>query len=117
MTLVPLLALALLVQGASKTADQGTSYGLFLEALALRDAGKSEDALKALQKTLKADPLAADAYAEIARIQMDEGRFDLALAAVGQAVRMAPKRPDLRSLAGQVHQFFGQSGAPQTKAR
>ena len=117
MRLVPLLALALLVQSAPKAADQGTSYGLFLEALALRDAGKSEDAVKALQKTLKADPLAADAYAEIARIQMDEGRFDLALAAVGQAVRMAPKRPDLRSLAGQVHQFFGQSGGGEQELK
>lgn len=117
MIAIPLLAMALFIQASPRVADQATSYGLFLEALALRDAGKADEALKALQKTLKADPNAADAQAEIARIQLEEGRFDLAIAAVQQAVTMAPQRPDLHSLAGQVHQFYGQSGGGEAELR
>lgn len=117
MTLLPLLTLALLLQTAPKATDRAASYGLFLEALAARDSGKPDEALKVLQKTLKADPGAADAQAEIARIQLDEGRFDLAIAAVEQAVKMAPQRADLRSLAGQVHQFHAQSGGGEPELR
>lgn len=112
-----LLVLLLLVQPARVSADQPTAYGLFLEALSLRDAGKATEAIKTLQKALKADPQAADAWAEIARIQQDEGRFDLAIAAVNEAVALAPARADLKSLAGQVHQFYGQSGGGEDELR
>jgi len=121
-----LLALALSLQTAGSPPvstpavspkDQSAAYGLFLEALSLRDAGRSEDALKALQKTLKADPRAADAYAEIAKIQVDERRFDPAVSAINQALKIAPERADLRSLAGQVHQFYGQSGGGENELK
>ena len=117
MTPPSLLMLALLIQPAAGFSNQSTAYGLFLEALSLREAGRSDEALKALQKTLRADPRAADAYAEIARIQMDEGRFDLAIAAIGQAIKLSPDRADIRSLAGQVHQFYGQSGGGENELR
>ncbi|MBK5255491.1 MAG: tetratricopeptide repeat protein [Vicinamibacteria bacterium] len=112
-----LLTLALSLQTAPAPKDQSTAYGLFLDALSLRDAGRSEDALKALQRTLKADPQAADAYAEIARIHADEGHFDQAVIGVNQALKIAPMRADLRSLAGQVHQFYGQSGGGESELR
>ena len=112
-----LLALALLVQPSPVPSNQSTAYGLYLEALTLREAGKSDEAMKALQKTLKADPLAADAHAEIARIQMDDGKFDLAVAAVNQALKVAPERADLRNLAGQIHQYYGQSGGGEGELR
>ena len=117
MTPPSLLMLALLIQPAAGFSNQSTAYGLFLEALSLKEAGRSDEALKALQKTLRADPRAADAHAEIARIQMDEGRFDLAIAAIGQAVKLSPDRADIRSLAGQVHQFYGQSGGGENELR
>ena len=112
-----LLVLALLAQPPAVPSNQSAAYGLFLEALTLREAGKSDEALKMLQRTLKADPMAADAHAEIARIQADEGRFDLAVIAVNQAIKVAPGRADLRSLAGQVHQFYGQSGGGEDELR
>ncbi len=112
-----LLLLAVWIQPPQGPSNQSAAYGLFLEALSLRDAGKSDDALKALQKTLRADPLAADAHAEVARIQMDQGRFDHAVAAINQAIKVAPNRPDIRNLAGQVHQFYGQSGGGENELR
>ncbi len=117
MTPLPLLVLALLTQSGGGASSQSAAYGLFLEALSLREAGKADDALKVLQKALKADPQAAEAQAEIAKIQMDAGRFGLAVAAVDQAIRIAPNRADLRSLAGQVHQFYGQSGGGESELR
>lgn len=117
MTPLSLLMLAVLIQPAAGFSNRSAAYGLFLEALSLREAGRSDEALKALQKTLKADPKAADAHAEIARIQMDEGRFDLAIAAIDQAIKLSPERADIRSLAGQVHQFYGQSGGGENELR
>jgi tetratricopeptide (TPR) repeat protein len=117
MTPLSLLVLALWVQAAPAPSNQSAAYGLFLEALSLRELGKNDEALKVLLKTLKADPKAADAHAEIARIHMDEGHFDLAVAAVNQAIKASPDRADLRSLAGQVHQFYGQSGGGEAEVR
>jgi tetratricopeptide (TPR) repeat protein len=117
MTLLPLLVLALSIQTAPGPKDQSSAYGLFLDALSLRDAGRADEALKALQRTLKADSQAADAYAEMARIQVDQGHFDLAVIAIDQAIKISPKRDDLRSLAGQVHQFYGQSGGGESELR
>lgn len=117
MTPLSLLMLALWVQPTPTSANQSNAYGLFLEALSLREAGKADEALKVLQKTLKADPNAADAHAEIARIHMDEGHFALAIAAVNQATRVSPARADLRMLAGQAHQFYGQSGGGEAELR
>ncbi len=110
------LVLALSLQPAVRE-DRSAAYGLFLDALALRDAGRPEEALKALQKALKADPQAADAHAEIARIQADNGHFDLAIIAVNRAIRISPERDDLRSLAGQIHQFYAQSGGGENELR
>ena len=117
MTPLTMLALALWVQATPAAADQSTAYGLFLEALSLREAGKAEDALRVLQRTLKADPTAADAHAEIARIHMDQGHFDLAVASVNQALKISSGRADLRMLAGQIHQFYGQSGGGEAELR
>jgi len=117
--MIPLsvLVLAVWVQSAPPPPNQTAAYGLFLEALSLRELGQNDAALKVLQKTLKADPRAADAHAEMARIHMDEGRFELAVQAVTQAVKVSPDRADLRSLAGQVHQFYGQSGGGEAELR
>ena len=112
-----MMVLALSVQGAPAPSDQSTAYGLFLEALSLKEAGKADEALKVLQRTLKADPKAADAHAEIGRIHMDLGHFGLAVAAVNQAIKVSPDRADIRMLAGQVHQFYGQSGGGEPELR
>ncbi|MEO8359331.1 MAG: tetratricopeptide repeat protein [Vicinamibacteria bacterium] len=119
MMLLSPLVLALLVQTppATSTGNQSAAYGLFLDALSLRDDGKSDEAIKTLQRALKADPKAADAYAQIAQIQMDQSRFDLAVTAINQAIRVAPARADIRSLAGQIHQFYGQSGGGEAQLR
>jgi tetratricopeptide (TPR) repeat protein len=114
---LPLLALVLGLQASPKPANQAAAYGLFLEALSLRDSGNSTGALKALERALAADPKAADAYAEIARIQVEDGKFELAVAAINQALKAAPTRADLRSLAGQVHQYYGQSGGGEAELR
>lgn len=111
------LVLAVWVQSAPPPSNQSAAYGLFLEALSLREKGQNDEALKVLQKTLKADPKAADVHAEMARIHMDEGRFDQAVQAANQAVRISPDRADLRNLAGQVHQFYGQSGGGEAELR
>ena len=112
-----MMVLALSVQGAPAPSDQSTAYGLFLEALSLKEAGKADEALKVLQRTLKADPKATDAHAEIGRIHMDLGHFGLAVAAVNQAIKVSPDRADIRMLAGQVHQFYGQSGGGEPELR
>jgi tetratricopeptide (TPR) repeat protein len=117
MTPLSLLVLALWAQPAPAPTNQSTAYGLFLEALSLRESGKTDEAIKVLQKTLKADPKAADAHAEIAKIHMDGGHFELSVAAVNQATLLAPGRADLRMLAGQIHQFYGQSGGGEAELR
>ena len=111
------LALAVALQATPSASGRSAGYGLFLEALSLREAGRADEAIKVLQRALKADPGAADAHAEMARIHMEESRFDLAVAAVEQAVKVSPNRSDLRSLAGQVHQFYGQSGGGEAELR
>ncbi|MEO8499389.1 MAG: tetratricopeptide repeat protein [Vicinamibacteria bacterium] len=117
MTPLSMLVLAVWVQAAPLPSNQSTAYALFLDALSLREAGKTDEALKMLQRTLKADAKAADAYAEMGRIQMDEGHFDLAVAAVNEALKISPNRSDIRMLAGQVHQFYGQSGGAEPELR
>jgi tetratricopeptide (TPR) repeat protein len=112
-----LLMLALWIQPAAPPSNQPAAYGLYLEALSLKEDNKNDEALKVLQKALKADPKAADVHAEIARIQLEESRFDLAVTAVDQAIRISPRRADLRSLAGQIHQFHGQSGGGEAALR
>ena len=114
---LPVLLLALAVQSGPPPSNQSTAYGLFLDALSLRDLGQNDEALKILQKVLKADPKAADAWAEIARLQMEDNHFDLAVQAVNQAIKVDPGRSDLRSLAGQVHQFYGQSGGGEAELK
>jgi len=111
------MVLALWVQSAPPPSGQSAAYGLFLEALSLREQGQNDEALKVLMKILKADPKAADAYAEIARLHMEQGHFEPAVQAVNQALKIAPDRADLRSLAGQVHQFYGQSGGGEAELR
>jgi tetratricopeptide (TPR) repeat protein len=111
------MVLAFWVQQAPPPSSPSAAYGLFLEALFLREKGQNDEALKVLQRTLKADPKAADAYAEIARLHVDEGHFELAVQAVNQALKISPDRADLRSLAGQVHQFYGQSGGGEAELR
>lgn len=111
------LVLAVWAQSAPPPSNPSAAYGLFLEALSLRDQGHNDEALKVLQKALRADPKAADAQAEIARLHMDEGHFTLAVQAVNQAIKISPDRADLRSLAGQVHQFYGQSGGGEAELR
>ena len=111
------LVLAAWVQSAPPPSNQSAAYGLFLEALSLREQGHNDEALKVLQKTLRVDPKAADAQAEIARLHMDEGHFELAVQAVNLAIKISPDRGDLRSLAGQVHQFYGQSGGGEAELR
>lgn len=111
------LVLAAALQTSIAPTNRSAGYGLFLEALSAREAGKRDEAIRLLQRALKADPGAADAHAEIARIHMGEGKFDLAIAAVNQALRVSPDRADLRSLAGQVHQFYGQSGGGEDELR
>ncbi len=111
------LLLAAALQPSPAPANRSAGYGLYLEALSAREAGKREDAIRLLQRALKADPGAGDAHAEIARIHMGEGKFELAIAAANQALRISPDRADLRSLAGQVHQFYGQSGGGENELR
>lgn len=112
-----LLVLALSMQAAPAASNQPTAYGLFLEALSLKEAGQTDEALKVLQRTLKVDPKAADVHAEIAEIHMEAGRFELAIPAIDRAIALSPERADLRNLAGQVHQFYGQSGGGEKELR
>ena len=109
--------LALSVQPAAQPSNPSAAYGLFLEALSLREDNKPAEALKVLQRALKADPKAADVHAEIAQIHLEENRFNLAVLAVDQAIRISPRRADLRSLAGQIHQFYGQSGGGEAELK
>ena len=115
---LPLLAVALWIQTSpAPPPSRSAAYGLYLEALSLKEAGKADEALAALQQTLKADPRAADALAEMARIHAERDRFPLSIDAVGRAIRLAPDRADLRSLAGLIHQFYAQSGGGEAELR
>lgn len=114
---LPLLVLALSMQAAPAASNQPTAYGLFLEALSLKEAGKTEEALKVLERTLKVDPKAADVHAEISRIHLEAGRFELAIPAVDRAIALSPQRAELRNLAGQIHQFYGQSGGGEKELK
>lgn len=118
MILLPALALAASMQSpAPAPARSGAAYTAFLEALSLREAGRLDEALAALQRVLRSDPKAADALAEIAKIQALQNRFDLAVATIGRAIEMAPGRADLRSVAGRVHQLAAQNGGGEKELR
>lgn len=114
--MLPSIVVALALQGTPQpaatvsAADRQSAYGTFIEALELRERGKTEDALKTLQRAAEKDPRSPDIHAEIAKTLRDEGRFDEALAALATARKMAPERADLPILAGQIHQYQGQSG-------
>lgn len=115
---LPLLAVALWMQTSpTPPPSKSTAYGLYLEALSLKEAGRADEALAALQQTLKADPRAADALAEMARIHAERDRFPAAIEAVGRATRLAPDRADLKSLAGLIHQFYAQSGGGEAELK
>jgi tetratricopeptide (TPR) repeat protein len=115
--LIPVLAAAVLLQEGASARVPAQGYTLFLEALALRESGQIDRALTAFQRVLAADPNAVEAHAEIARIRMGQARFDQAVASVDAAIKIAPDRADLRSLAGMVHQFYAQSGGGEAQLR
>lgn len=64
-------------------------------ALALRQAGRDEDAVARLQRTIKRNPTFMPASHELGRLLVALERYDEAIEALNQAIALAPMMPQL----------------------
>jgi tetratricopeptide (TPR) repeat protein len=64
-------------------------------ALALRQAGRDEDAVARLQRTLKRNPTFVPALHELGRLLVAMERYDEAIETLNQAIALAPLMPQL----------------------
>jgi len=107
-----LLGCALLVQGHPRQAvtpleraaraSQVPSIETQL-AIALRQSGRTDDALARLQRATKRRPAYPAAFHELGFLLFSLHRIDEAIAVIGQGLELAPRMPELSVLLGGIH--------------
>jgi Flp pilus assembly protein TadD len=107
-----LLGCALLVQGHPRQAvtpleraaraSQDPSIETQL-AIALRQSGRTDDALARLQRATKRRPAYPAAFHELGFLLFSLHRIDEAIAVIGQGLELAPRMPELSVLLGGIH--------------
>jgi len=111
-TALHLLGCALLLQGHPRQAvapleraaraSQDPSIETQL-AIALRQSGRTDDALARLQRATKRRPAYPAAFHELGFLLFSLHRIDEAIAVIGQGLELAPRMPELSVLLGGIH--------------
>src|SRR6516164_7331257 len=82
-------------------------------AIALRQTGRTDDALARLQRATKRRPAYPAAFHELGFLLFSLHRIDEAIAVIGQGLELAPRMPELSVLLGGLHHAQNK----QTKAK
>jgi len=113
-----LLGAALLMQGRGKEAiapleratrqsrDAATETRL---AMALRQAGRDEEARERLERAVKRKPAFPPAFLELANLLAERNRYDDAIAILHQGLAIAPDFVDLSIQLGRVYAALGKN--------
>lgn len=104
-------AIAPLETARNNKGDPETDVAL---AMALRQAGRLDDALNRLKRTTKRHPRYAPAFRELGSLLFTLERFAEAIAALKQGLNIAPMMPDLSTQLGLV--FLHQRDCTNAKA-
>jgi len=72
-------------------------------AIALRQTGRTDDALVRLQRATKRRPAYPAAFHELGFLLFSLHRIDEAIAVIGQGLEIAPRMPELSVLLGGIH--------------
>jgi tetratricopeptide (TPR) repeat protein len=72
-------------------------------AIALRQSGRTDDALVRLRRATKRRPVYPAAFHELGFLLFSLSRIDEAIAAIGQGLELAPRMPELSVLLGGIH--------------
>ena len=72
-------------------------------AIALRQTGRTDDALARLQRATKRRPAYPAAFHELGFLLFSLHRIDEAIAVIGQGLELAPRMPELSVLLGGIH--------------
>ncbi len=83
-------------------------------AIALRKAGRTEDALVRLQRAAKQEPVFPAAIHELGYVLNSLGRTDEAIEAIERGMQAAPRLPDLPILLGWI--FHGKNDNPRARS-
>jgi len=83
-------------------------------AIALRKAGRTEDALVRLQRAAKQEPVFPAAIHELGYVLNTLGRTDEAIEAIERGMQAAPRLPDLPILLGWI--FHGKNDNPRARS-
>lgn len=94
-TLAALAGLALLTTALPSVHAQADGPAAIRQALALRDAGKADEAAFALRKLIRAQPNLGRAHYELALIYLGQNRDALGKASLFRAVALSPEDPDV----------------------
>jgi Flp pilus assembly protein TadD len=72
-------------------------------AIALRQSGRTDDALIRLRRATKRRPAYPAAFHELGFVLFSSGRVDEAIAVIAQGLELAPRMPELSILLGGIH--------------
>ena len=72
-------------------------------AIALRQSGRTDDALIHLRRATKRRPAYPAAFHELGFVLFSSGRADEAIAVIAQGLELAPRMPELSILLGGIH--------------
>jgi tetratricopeptide (TPR) repeat protein len=89
--------------------DKIASYEIHKRGLALRRAGRDEEAVAQFRKVLAENPRMLDAWEMLGLTLLRMGREDEGLAALGKAVEIAPDRAETHLTLARVHGLAGRT--------
>jgi tetratricopeptide (TPR) repeat protein len=100
-------------QPAPASVDKiGEAYGQFLLARHLKDGENIEGAIAAFKRAIVLDPQAADVVSELASLYMQQNRFDEAVAAAEQALKIAPANSEAHRVLGLIYAALAENRRP-----
>jgi len=105
------------LQAAAQTLRDGETDTLL--AMALRQTGRTEDALSRLKRAIKRQPPYAPAFHELGYVLMSLEQYDEATAALRRGLEIAPMMPQLSIQLGEVqlrHRSYGEAKAAFARA-
>jgi tetratricopeptide (TPR) repeat protein/TolB-like protein len=104
-------------QEATDAASAGSTQDLLVKARELYTAGRDEEALPELRRVLTIEPMSAEAYLLIGRINQRRGDLDAAISALRTAVFWEAKLIDAHILLGRIFMERGDRAQAISHAR
>jgi len=88
------------------------AYDQFLLGRHLKDAENIDGAIAAFKRAIELDPEAADVVSELASVYLQQNRFDEAVAAAEQALKIAPANNEAHRILGLIYAALSENRRP-----